>query len=157
MAKKSKTKATLSVSSAPAEKDISITRQAVGGVTGAVIGGMVAGPVGAIAGGVAGTIVGDQSARGKKPVARTAAAIGEEIRKGTPMKALKSVSGAATSLGRSPKKSAKSRKAAPATSAGRKKAKSTAPKKAAKKTKAKSAKTGAKAKKRAKKKGAKKR
>jgi predicted lipid-binding transport protein (Tim44 family) len=153
MAKKSKSKATPPLSNAPAGKNISVTRQAVGGVTGAVIGGMVAGPVGAIAGGVAGAIVGEQSARGKRPVARTADTIGEEIRKGTPIKALKSVASATTSLGRPAKPSAKSKE-----SAGRKKKKkSTAPKTAAKKSKAKSAKSGAKAKKRAKKKGAKKR
>jgi hypothetical protein len=157
MAKKSKSKATPPLSNAPAGKNISVTRQAVGGVTGAVIGGMVAGPVGAIAGGVAGAIVGEQSARGKRPVARTAETIGEEIRTGTPIKALKSVASATTSLGPSAKKPVKSSKASTTTSAGRKKKKSTAPKKAAKKSKAKSTKSGPKAKKRAKKKGAKKR
>jgi hypothetical protein len=156
MAKKSKTKATRPGSNAPAEKNFSVTKQAVGGVTGAVIGAMVGGPVGAIAGGVAGTIVGDQAARGKRPVARTAETIGDEIRKGTPIKALKSVANATTSLGRSKKKATKSSRATASTST-RKKTKSTSPKKAAKKSKAKSPKTGAKAKKRAKKKGAKKR
>ena len=121
------------------------------------LGAMVGGPVGAIAGGVAGAIVGEQSARGKRPVARTAETIGEEIRKGTPMKALKSVASATTSLGRSRKKSTKSSMASTSTSGGRKKAKSTSRKKAAKKSKAKSAKKATKAKKRAKKKGAKKR
>jgi hypothetical protein len=153
MAKKPKKKASRPLSNAPTEKNISISKQAVGGVTGAVLGGLVAGPVGAIAGGVAGTLVGEQSARGKRPVARTAKTIGEEIRKGTPIKALRSVADATTSLGRSRKKSTKSSKA----STGRKKAKSTAPKKAAKKSKAKSAKSGAKGTKRAKKKRAKKR
>ena len=103
MAKKSKKKATRPLSNAPAEKNISVSKQAVGGVTGAVLGAMVGGPVGAIAGGVAGAVVGEQSARGKRPVARTAETIGEEIRKGTPMKALKSVASATTSLGRSRK------------------------------------------------------
>ena len=107
MAKKSKKKATRPSSNSPAEKNISVSKQAVGGVTGAVLGAMVGGPVGAIAGGVAGTMVGEQSARGKRPVARTAESIGEEIRKGTPMKALKSVASATTSLRGSSKKSAK--------------------------------------------------
>jgi hypothetical protein len=157
MAKKSKKKATRPMSNAPAEKDISVSKQAVGGVTGAVLGAMVGGPVGAIAGGVAGAMVGEQSARGKRPVARTAETIGEEIRKGTPMKALKSVASATTSLGRSRKKSIKSPMASSSTSGVRKKANSTTRKKAAKKPKAKSVKTGTKAKKRVKKKGAKKR
>jgi len=79
MAKKSKKKATRPLSNAPAEKNISVSKQAVGGVTGAVLGAMVGGPVGAIAGGVAGAVVGEQSARGKRPVARTAETIGEEV------------------------------------------------------------------------------
>ena len=149
MAKKSKKKATRSLSNSPAEKNISVSKQAVGGVTGAVLGAMVGGPVGAIAGGVAGAVVGEQSARGKRPVARTAETIGDEIRKGTPMKALKSVASATTSLGRSRKTSTKPAMAS--------KAKSTARKKTAKKSKAKSAKKSTKTKKRARKKGAKKR
>ncbi len=88
MAKKSKKRTTRTSSNGPAERNISVSKQAVGGVTGAVLGAMVGGPVGAIAGGVAGTVVGEQSARGKRPVARTAESIGDEIRKGTPMKAL---------------------------------------------------------------------
>jgi hypothetical protein len=138
MAKKSRTKGTRPSSNASAEKNISVSKQTVGGVTGAVMGAMVGGPVGAIAGGIAGAVVGEQSARGKRPVARAAETIGEEIRKGTPMKALKSVASATTSLGRLRKKSTKSSR-----------------KKAAKKPKAKSAKKGAKAKKRAKKKAGK--
>jgi hypothetical protein len=128
MAKKSKRKTTRSASNVQAERNISVSKQAIGGVTGAVLGAMVGGPVGAIAGGVAGTVVGEQSARGKRPVARTAESIGVEIRKGTPMKALKSVA-SATSFGRSRKASA---------SGGRKKAKTISRKKAAKKSKAKS-------------------
>jgi hypothetical protein len=150
MAKKSKRKVTRA-SSAPVEKNISVSKQAVGGVTGAVLGAMVGGPVGAIAGGVAGTVIGEQSARGKRPVARTAESIGEEIRKGTPMKALKSVASVTTSLGGSRRKSAKSSPASAKTAGSRKKAKSTSRKKAAKKSKAKSAKAGVKTKKRAKK------
>jgi hypothetical protein len=156
MAKKSKKKATRPLSNSPAEKNISVSKQAVGGVTGAVLGAMVGGPVGAIAGGVAGAVVGEQSARGKRPVARTAETIGEEIRKGTPMKALKSVASATTSLGRS-RKTSKSSTASTSTAGGRKKAKSTSRKKTAKKSKAKSAKKSTKTKKRARKKGAKKR
>lgn len=151
MAKKSKRKATRPLSNSPAEKNISVSKQAVGGVTGAVLGAMVGGPVGAIAGGVAGAVVGEQSARGKRPVARTAETIGEEIRKGTPMKALKSVASATTSLGRS-RKTTKS-----STAGGHEKAKSGSRKKTAKKSKAKSAKKSANTKKRAKKKGTKKR
>jgi hypothetical protein len=150
MAKKSKKKATRTSSNAPAEKNVSVSKQAVGGVTGAVLGAMVGGPVGAIAGGVAGAMVGEQSARGKRPVARTAESIGEEIRKGTPMKALKSVASATTSLRGSKKKSARTSSTSTTSSGGRKKAKSTSRKKTAKKSK--SAKKGAKAKKRAKKK-----
>jgi hypothetical protein len=152
MAKKSRKKVTRPSSNAPAEKNISVSKQAVGGVTGAVMGAMVGGPVGALAGGIAGAVVGEQSARGKRPVARAAETIGEEIRKGTPMKALKSVASATTSLGRSRKKSTKSSMASTSTSVGRKRAKATSRKKAAKKSKAKSAKKGAKSKKRAKKK-----
>jgi hypothetical protein len=146
MAKKSKKNATRRSANVPAEKNISVSKQAVGGVTGAVLGAMVGGPVGAIAGGVAGTMVGEQSARGKKPVVRTAEAIGDEIRKGTPIKALKAVANATTSLGRSRKKKAKSS----ATT------KSSSPKKAVKKSNAKTATKGTTAKTRAKKKGAKK-
>ena len=149
MAKKSKRKATRPLSNSPAEKNISVSKQAVGGVTGAVLGAMVGGPVGAIAGGVAGAVVGEQSARGKRPVARTAESIGEEIRKGTPMKALKSVASATTSLGRSRKTSTKSSTTSKATSSARKKV--------AKKSKAKTSKKSTTTKKRAKKKGAKKR
>jgi hypothetical protein len=145
MAKKSKKHATRPSSNVPGEKNISVSKQAVGGVTGAVLGAMVGGPVGAIAGGVAGTVVGEQSARGKRPVARTAETIGDEIRKGTPMKALRSVASATTSLGRSRKASTKS-SAAP-------KAKSTA----RKASKAKSARKSTKTRKHATKKGAKKR
>jgi hypothetical protein len=135
MAKKSKT-ATRPSSNAPAEKNISVSKQAVGGVTGAVLGAMIGGPVGAIAGGVAGGMVGEQSARGKRPVARTAESIGKEIRKGTPMKAIKSVASATTSLRRSKKKSAKTSSTSTTSSGGRKKkAKSTSRKKTAKKSK----------------------
>jgi hypothetical protein len=134
MAKKTKKKATRTSANAPAEKNISVSKQAVGGVTGAVLGAMVGGPVGAIAGGVAGAMVGEQSARGKRPVARTAESIGEEIRKGTPAKAIKSVASAATSLRGSKKKSTKS-------PGGRKKSKSASRKKSAKKSKSATAKT----------------
>src|SRR4029078_498699 len=103
--KKSKKKTTSRPSNAPPERNISVSKQAVGGVTGAVLGAMVSGPVGPIAGGTAGAVVGEQSARGKRPVARAAESIGEEIRKGTPMKALKSAANTATSMVRSETKS----------------------------------------------------
>jgi hypothetical protein len=130
MAKNSPRKKTRASSKAPTERNISISKQAIGGVTGAVVGAMVGGPIGAIAGGVAGTVVGEQSARGKRPVARTAETIGEEIRKGTPMKALKSVAGATASLARPKKKSAKSPMAAASTTGGRKKGKASSKRKA---------------------------
>ena len=146
MAKKSKKRTTRTSSNGPAERNISVSKQAVGGVTGAVLGAMVGGPVGAIAGGVAGTVVGEQSARGKRPVARTAESIGDEFRKGTPMKALKSVASVTTSLGRSRKKLPQ---ASTTTSGGRKKAKTPSHKKTAKKSEAKSTKSGPKSRKRA--------
>jgi hypothetical protein len=65
MAKKFKRKATRPLSNSPAEKNISISKQAVGGVTGAVLGAMVGGPVGAIAGGVAGTVGAREEASGE--------------------------------------------------------------------------------------------
>jgi hypothetical protein len=157
MAKKSSKKAARRNSNALVEKDVSVSRQAVGGVTGAVVGAMVGGPVGALAGGVAGVLVGDQSARGKRPVVRAAEAIGEEVRKIEPARAIKSAASAATSLGRPRKKSPKAAKSSSSTAGGRKKAKSASHKKAAKTAKAKSPKKGAKAKKPANKKGAKKR
>jgi hypothetical protein len=92
-------------------------------------------------------VIGEQSARGKRPVARTAETIGEEIRKGTPIKALNSVASATTSLGRS----RKTTKSVNSTAGGRKRAKSASRKKTAKKSKAKSAKKATK--KRLKKKG----
>jgi hypothetical protein len=150
MAKKSRKNARREQpSNVAVEKDVKVSKQAVGGITGAVLGALVGGPLAAIAGGVAGALVGDQSAKGKRPVARTAETIGEEVRKGTPMKALKSVADATRSLGRSKKKSSKSSKPSPSASGGRKKAKSASKKKTAKK--AKSAKKSATTKKRAKK------
>jgi hypothetical protein len=56
-----------------------VSKQTLGGVSGAVVGGMVAGPVGAIIGGVAGALVGDASAKGKKPVKRAAAAVQAQL------------------------------------------------------------------------------
>ena len=144
MAKKTKTKIGRRASNRSAEKNISVSKQAVGGVTGAVMGGMVGGPIGAIAGGIAGTVIGEQSAQGKRPVARAANAVSEEVRKGTPMKALKSVAGATASIGRGVKK-------ATASSAGRKKAKSASRKKATTTSKRKTGKKVAKSTKRTKK------
>jgi hypothetical protein len=49
MAKKSKKNTNRPLSNSPAEKNISVSKQAVGGVTGAVSGAVVGGPAGAIA------------------------------------------------------------------------------------------------------------
>ena len=56
-------------------KETIVTKQTAGGVTGAVLGGMVAGPLGAIAGGVTGALIGEESAKGKKPIRRAVEAI----------------------------------------------------------------------------------
>ena len=84
MAKKSPSK-TRKPKQAPVEKNkaqetVPVSKQTVGGVTGAILGAAVAGPIGAIAGGLTGAMVGDASAKGKKPVKRTVDAIRSEIR-----------------------------------------------------------------------------
>jgi hypothetical protein len=154
MAKKSKSPSTRQSPKAPADKNFTVSKQAVGGVTGAVLGALVAGPIGAVAGGFAGTVVGEQSARGRKPVKKTVDTIRSEISDMKPMEKLRSVAESARSLVAPRKKSTKksaaksaSRPAAPK----KKKSKASAPKKAAKK-KAKAAAKGANTKKRAKKK-----
>jgi hypothetical protein len=145
MAKKSKKTIRRQPSITVVEKDVKVSKQAVGGVTGAVLGGMVAGPIGAIAGGFAGAVVGEQSARGRKPVKKTADAIRSEIREAKPLEKLKSMATATKSYIESKtKKSTKGR--------AKKKSKSGSAKKSAKKAKAKSSAKGAKTKKRAKKK-----
>jgi hypothetical protein len=64
----------------PAEKNLPISKQTAGGVTGAILGAAVAGPLGAIAGGLTGAMVGDASAKGKEPVKRAIAGIRAEMR-----------------------------------------------------------------------------
>lgn len=61
------------------DKNVPVSKQTAGGVTGAVLGAVVAGPVGALAGGVTGALVGDASAKGKKPIRRAVDAIRSEI------------------------------------------------------------------------------
>src|ERR1044072_4309495 len=62
------------------EKNVPVSKQTAGGVTGAVLGAVVAGPLGAIAGGLTGAMVGDASAKGKKPVKKAVDAIRSEVR-----------------------------------------------------------------------------
>jgi len=145
--KSTKKSSTRKPSGTTSESNVKVSKQAVGGVTGAVLGGLVAGPIGAIAGGFAGAVVGEQSSRGRKPIADTVESIRSEIRKGTPLKKLKSVvNDAKKSLGISKQAKAKKPAEAPAakSAAPKKKSKSASPKKAVKKTKAKSATKGTK-------------
>ena len=83
MAKKSVTKTKQpkqpAVKKAKAEETVPVSKQTVGGVTGAILGAAVAGPFGAIAGGLTGAIVGDASAKGKKPMKRAVEAISAEL------------------------------------------------------------------------------
>lgn len=155
MAKKSKKSSARQLSNTPVEKDVKVSKQAVGGVTGAVLGAMVAGPIGALAGGFAGAVVGEQSARGRKPMKKTVEAIRSEIRGAKPLDTLKSVTEKTKLLVSSRfKKKAKPKaklEAQPASST--KKSKAGTAKKAAKKSKAKSATKSAKSKKHVKKQG----
>ena len=73
------------------EKNVPVSKQTAGGVTGAILGGAVAGPLGAIAGGVTGAMVGDASAKGKKPMRRAVDAIRSEIQEAHLGDKLKSV------------------------------------------------------------------
>jgi hypothetical protein len=140
MAKKSKGTSRREPSITLVEKEVKVSKQAVGGVTGAVLGGMVAGPLGAVAGGFAGAVVGEQSARGRKPVKKTVDSIRSEIKQLKPMETLKSAAKSAKAFvtsrakkatGQSPTLTAKS--AAP-------KKKAATAKKGVKKSKAKVAK-----------------
>src|SRR5215212_5807724 len=79
------------------EKNVPISKQTAGGVTGAVLGAAVAGPLGAIAGGLTGAIVGDASAKGKKPMKRAAEAMRSEIKEAHVGDKLKSVTKSVTS------------------------------------------------------------
>jgi hypothetical protein len=63
----------------PNQETVPVSKQTVGGVTGAILGAAVAGPFGAIAGGLTGAVVGDASAKGKKPIKRAVDAIRSEI------------------------------------------------------------------------------
>ena len=107
MPKKMRSKANRRQPSADSsEKNVPVSKQTAGGVTGAVLGAVVAGPAGAIAGGVTGAIVGDESAKGKKPIKRAFDAIRAEISGagGDRVKqVLKSVTSRITSLGKSKK------------------------------------------------------
>src|SRR3954454_12813738 len=73
------------------DKNVPVSKQTAGGVTGAVLGGAVAGPIGAIAGGLTGAMVGDASAKGKTPVQRAVDAIRSEVREAHITDKLKSV------------------------------------------------------------------
>jgi hypothetical protein len=61
------------------DKNVPVSKQTAGGVTGAVLGAVVAGPVGALAGGVTGALVGDAAAKGRKPIKRAVDAIRSEL------------------------------------------------------------------------------
>jgi len=114
-----------------AEAKLPISKQTAGGVTGAVLGGMVAGPLGALAGGLTGAIIGDESAKGKKPVKRAVEAVRAEVTEGRVGDALKS---ATTKVGmriksmrkgrKSKKKAATKKSASSVAKRGSKKAKS---------------------------------
>jgi hypothetical protein len=96
----------------PNEKNVPISKQTAGGVTGAILGAAVAGPLGAIAGGLTGAMVGDASARGKKPVKRAIEGIRAEMHDVHIVDTLKSVAGRVTTKIKSLRKGKKS-KAAP--------------------------------------------
>jgi histone H1/5 len=133
MAKKAKstTKRTHQPAAVPAPKvranqeTVPVSKQTVGGVTGAILGAAVAGPVGAIAGGLTGALVGDASAKGKKPIKRAVDAIRSEINEAHLGDKVKSVTEKVTtkikSLRKGKKKSAPAKKqAAPAAAAAKK-------------------------------------
>jgi len=124
MVKKSKKTSGRQPSITVVEKEVKVSKQAVGGVTGTVLGAMVAGPLGALAGGFAGAVVGEQSAWGRKPVKKTMDAIRSEIRDVKPLEKLKSMTEATRSLVTPKKKKDATAPALPAVkSAPRKKAK----------------------------------
>ena len=126
------------VETSKTDKNVPVSRQTAGGVTGAVLGGAVAGPLGAIAGGLTGAMVGDASAKGKRPVRRAVDAISSEIREAHITDKLKAVGERVKSKFQSLRKGKKTKKAAT-------KKKSTPVVAAAKKSKAKPAKKKAKA------------
>src|SRR4051812_20647256 len=126
------------VDTSKSEKNVPVSKQTAGGVTGAVLGGAVGGPLGAIAGGLTGAMVGDASAKGKKPMARAVDAIGSEIREGNIAGRLKAVGQRVTSKiksmrrGKKTKTTTKKKKSAGAPAAATKKSKSKPAKKKAK-------------------------
>jgi hypothetical protein len=145
------------VGSGKAEKNVPVSRQTAGGVTGAVLGGVVAGPLGAIAGGLSGAMVGDASAKGKRPVKRAVDAIRSEMHEVHLTDKLKSVAERVTTKiksfrkGKKTKTAATKKKSAPPAAAATKKSKSKPAKKKVK-TATKKAAARPKKKKRAKKK-----
>src|SRR3954453_20135486 len=132
MAKKTPAKKTKRPQQAASDtdKNVPVSKQTAGGVTGAVLGGAVGGPLGAIAGGLTGAMVGDASAKGKKPMARAVDAIGSEIREGNIAGRLKAVGQRVTSKiksmrrGKKTKTTTKKKKSAGAPAAATKKSKS---------------------------------
>jgi hypothetical protein len=120
------------------DKNVPVSKQTAGGVTGAVLGGVVAGPLGAIAGGLTGAMVGDASAKGKRPMRRAVDAISSEIREAHITDKLKAVGERVKSKiqslrkGKKTKKAATKKKSAPPVVAAAKKSKSKPAKKKAK-------------------------
>ena len=133
--------------SSDTNKNVPVSKQTAGGVTGAVLGAAVAGPFGAIAGGLTGAMVGDASAKGKKPVQKAVEAIRSEVREAHITDTLKSVAQRVTSKikslrkGKKTKKAASKKKSAPASRPATKKSKSKPAKKKAKAAKKKAAAT----------------
>src|SRR5205809_7339610 len=95
-----------------AEKNVLVSRQTAGGVTGAMLGAAVAGPLGAVAGGLTGAMVGDASAKGKKPVKRAIEGIRSEMHEVHFADTLKSVAERVTTKIKSFRKGKKSKSAA---------------------------------------------
>src|SRR3954453_9231353 len=159
MAKKTSAKKTKrpQPSTGDTNKNVPVSKQTAGGVTGAVLGGAVAGPLGAIAGGLTGAMVGDASAQGKKPVKRAVDAISSEVREGNFKDNVRSVVKRVTSTfksmrgGKKTKKATSTKKSATKSSSATKKSKSKPAKKKGKAATKKKAGAGPK-KKRAKKK-----
>jgi hypothetical protein len=120
------------------EKNVPVSKQTAGGVTGAVLGAAVAGPFGAIAGGLTGAMVGDASAKGKRPVKRAVDAIRSEIQEAHLTDKLKSVAERVKTKiksfrkGKKTKTAATKKKSAPPVVAATKKSKSKPAKKKAK-------------------------
>src|SRR4029078_1615092 len=96
MAKKTQSKTKrpkqATVEKSKAQETVPVSKQTVGGVTGAILGAAVSRPIGAIAGGLTGAMVGDASAKGQRHVKRTVDAIRSEIREAHIPDKLKAVS-----------------------------------------------------------------